>query len=308
VLAGVNDTEVHIGKNLFTALRRHRMMRVVVPLVLCAALVFPLVAGSAEEEQEPGWNNEMIFNFNLTQAGFDNWAGGGENTLGWQAGLNGKFTHLGDRHEWVNTAKLAYGMQKVGDEEARKSVDEIKIETVYTYKSGFYVDPYVAATAQTQFSNGFLYEDSRKAAISGFLDPGYFTQSAGIGRSYGAVLRSRLGFAAKETVTDKYPVPYADDPETEDEIEDTKVELGMESVTDLSLTLGENLVFTSKLELFSNLEASNQIDVAWDNLLAAKVQEYVSVSLNVKMVYDRDVSTKRQLRQSLAIGLTYTLL
>lgn len=279
---------------------------VVTALALCFAVGITFTTVGAEEEQEPGWKNELVFNFNLTQASFDNWAQGGENTLGWQVGLNGKFTHFGATHEWANTAKLAYGMQKVGDAEARKSVDEIKLETVYTYKAGFFVDPYAATTAQTQFSNGFLYEDSGKTAISGFLDPGYFTQSAGIGRSYGKILQSRLGFAVKETIADKYP--YADDLETEDEIEDTKVEVGMESVTDLSLTLSENLLFTSKLELFSNLEASNEIDVAWDNLLAAKVQEYVTVSLNVKVFYDRDISTKRQIRQSLAIGLTYTLM
>ena len=281
---------------------------IVVALTICLAPGLVLTAASAEEDQLLGWKNELVFNFNLTQASFDNWAQGGENTLGWQMGLNGKFTHLGARHEWANTAKLAYGMQKVGDEDARKSVDEVKMETVYTYKTGFFVDPYVAATAQTQFSNGYLYEDTGKTAISGFLDPGYFTQSAGIGRSYGETLRSRLGFAFKETITDKYPVPYADDPETEDEIEDTKVELGMESVTDLSLTLGESLLFTSKLELFSDLEASNEIDVTWDNLLAAKVQKYVTVSLNVKIFYDRDISKKRQIKQSLAIGLTYALL
>ena len=130
-------------------------------IVLCLAIMTTSAVVGAEEEQEPGWKNELVFNLNLTQASFDNWSQGGENTLGWQAGFNGKFTHFGDRHEWGNTAKLAYGMQKVGDEEARKSVDEIVLETVYSYKPGFPVDFYAAATARTQFSNGFEYEDSR---------------------------------------------------------------------------------------------------------------------------------------------------
>jgi hypothetical protein len=277
-------------------------------LTFCFVFASCSVPVLAVEEHSLGWDKELVASFNLTQASFDNWAQGGENTLGWQAGLNGRFTHYGAGHEWVNTGKLVYGMQKVGDEDARKSVDEIKLETVYTYKAGFFVDPYVAATAQTQFSKGYEYFDSDKTAISDFLDPGYFTQSAGVGRSHRDVVRSRLGFAVKETVTDKYPIPYADDPETQDEIEDTKVETGMESVTDLSLNLGENLLFISKLELFSNLEASNEIDVTWDNLLMAKVSKYVSVDLNVKLFYDRDISKKRQLKQSLAIGLTYALI
>jgi hypothetical protein len=280
-----------------------RLITFSVIIGLCFAGAF-----AEEEEQKLGWETELIANFNFTQASFDNWSQGGENTLGWQAGLNGKFIHFGARHEWLNGGKLAYGMQKVGDEDSRKSVDEISLETVYTYKAGFYVDPYVAATALTQFSKGYEYDDSGKTAVSDFLDPGYFTQSAGVGRTYGDVFRSRLGVAVKETITDKHPVPYADDPETEDEIEDTKVEVGMESVSELSLSLAENLMFTSKLDLFSNLEASNEIDVTWDNLLTAKVQEYVNVSLNVKIFYDRDISKKRQLKQSLAIGLTYALM
>jgi hypothetical protein len=32
------------------------------------------------------------------------------------------------------------------------------------------------------------------------------------------------------------------------------------------------------------------------------------VNFNLKLFYDRDISTKRQLMQSLALGLTYTLL
>ncbi len=115
-------------------------------------------------------------------------------------------------------------------------------------------------------------------------------------------------YVGKNTGSGTNAVPYADDPETEDEIEETKVEVEMESVTDPSLTLGENLLFTSNLELFSDLEASNRMDVVWDNLLAAKVQEYVTASLNVKIFYDRDISEKRQLKQSPAIGLTYTLM
>ena len=93
---------------------------IVVALTICLAPGLVLTAASAEEDQLLGWKNELVFNFNLTQASFDNWAQGGENTLGWQMGLNGKFTHLGARHEWANTAKLAYGMQKVGDEDAQR--------------------------------------------------------------------------------------------------------------------------------------------------------------------------------------------
>ena len=273
-----------------------------------SALVVAATAAAFGDEDQPeiGWTNRVVGSLNLTQASFDNWAQGGENTLGWQTLLNSKFVNLGVKHEWVNAVNLAYGMTKVGDEGARKSVDEIKIESVFTYKAGFYVDPYVAATAETQFYKGYQYADSGKTARSDFLDPGYFTQSVGIGRVYKGVLRSRLGASVKETVSDKYG--YADDSETDPEVEETRVELGAESVTDLNLKLSDALTFDSKLELFSNLKASREIDIRWDNLLTAKVEKYLSVTLGVKVFYDSDISKMRQVKEALAIGLTYTFM
>ena len=64
------------------------------------------------------------------------------------------------------------------------------------------------------------------------------------------------------------------------------------------LTLAKNILFTSNLQLFANMKAFNEIDVNWDNLLAAKVNDYINVNFNVKIFYDRDISNKRQLMQS----------
>jgi hypothetical protein len=60
--------------------------------------------------------------------------------------------------------------------------------------------------------------------------------------------------------------------------------------------------------MFSNLEAINEVDVNWDNLISAKVSEYINVSFNLNLFYDRDISLSRQLKQTLAVGLTYSFL
>ena len=279
-------------------------------LVICAALIatYHGAAYCDDEEQQLGWKNELVTSLNLTQAAFDNWSQGGENVLAWQTNLLGRFTRHGERSEWRTGIKLEYGMTKTGDDDPRKTVDEIKIETVYNYKLRFAVDFYVAGAAETQFAKGYEYFDSSREVISDFLDPGCFTESAGISKSYGEALRSRFGFAAKQTIADNFARRYTDDPETSEKVEDVRSEVGVESVTDLNLKLNENLVFASNLDLFSNLDATNEIDVVWDNVLTAKVAPYVNVNLTIKLVYDRDISTKRQLKQSLALGLTYAIL
>jgi hypothetical protein len=279
-------------------------------MIIFAALLLAGVCLVRAEEEEPdyGWKKEVVGSFHLTQTSFDNWSQGGEGSLAWQAGLNGAFTKLMPSYEWVNQVKLEYGTSKIEGQESRKNVDEIRLESVFNLNVGWVFAPYASFTAQTQFTKGYAYTDTSKTVVSDFMDPGYFTVGAGLSYAREKIFRTRLGFAGKYTVTDEFPVPYADDPDTPDEIEKTRFEPGMESVSDLSLKFGGNLLFATKLEMFSNLKATNEIDVNWDNLLTAKVNDYVNCILNFRLFYDRDVSTKRQLKQSLALGLSYSFL
>lgn len=275
---------------------------------LAFVVSFPLGAQEAEEQKpEYGWKKELVGNLNLTQTQFDNWTQGGEDAFAWQLNINGKALRDEEKFKWDNSGKVSYGQTKLADIESRKSIDEIRLESVFTYLLGVYVNPYVAASAETQFTTGYSYDEDPKTAISAFLDPGYFSQSAGLGYEAAKEFKTRLGFALHETITSDYPVPYADDPDT-DEIEKTKVEPGLESITDFSKTLIGNILLISKLELFYDFGAFNEMDVRWDNIFSAKISRYIDVNFNIKLFYDRALSEKRQLKQALAVGLTYTFL
>lgn len=260
-------------------------------------------------EKKPGygWKKEAIGNLNLTQAGFDNWVSGGENMLAWQLGINVNLTLDQEKYSWSNTAKLSYGQAKIGDSDARKSADEIRLESIAAYKLGWYVDPFASTLAQTQSAAGYDYGANTKTEISNFLDPGYFTLSVGGIYAPSDEIKTRLGGALKITVTNEFPRPYADDPNTP-EMEKTKSEGGVMSVTDLKLKLDNDILFTSRLDLFSNLKSLDQVVVRWDNLMLAKVSKYFNVSLNVELFYDKSISSKRQLREVLALGVLYSFL
>jgi hypothetical protein len=138
------------------------------------------------------------------------------------------------------------------------------------------------------------------------MDPGYFTQSAGVGYSPNDMFKTRLGAALRETVTNNFN-QFADDPQTP-EVEKTKIEPGVESVTDFILTMEEDLILTSNLRLFSNLIQFRQIVVRWDNIITAKITKYVNVNFNFQIFYDHFISPKRQIKQSLALGISYSFL
>lgn len=277
-------------------------------LFLIACFSAAVLSGQETEQPKYGGSRNIVGSLSITQVNFANWTQGGEDAFAWQIVLDNKFVNDQARYNWTTTGKFSFGKTKLGDSGFRKSIDEIKLESVLTYKLGSTANPYVAATALTQFARGFQYGDENsRVQVSEFLDPGYFTQSIGFGVQPHKSFKIRAGFSLKETVTSDFPVPYADDPATP-EIEKTRTEAGMESVTDFSRSLSANTLLTTKLELFSNLAGLEEVDVNWDSTLAAKVSKVISVNFNVRLLYDRNISRKRQLKQALALGLTYTIL
>jgi hypothetical protein len=282
--------------------------RLLCTITFIGILLLPFsLSGQEEEAPEYGWKNQVVGSLNLTQAQFDNWSQGGENTLAWQLNFNGSSVLDQERSNWSTTGKVSYGQAKIGDLEARKSADEFRVESVYLYKLGDYVNPYVSGLLQTQITTGYQYIEDERIPVSNFFDPGYITLSAGVSYEPVPYLKTRLGAATKTTITREYAVALTDDPDT-DRIEKTDTEFGALSVTELRKPLSENILLTSKLDLFSNLESLKQVDVRWDTILSAKISRYVDVNLNVELFYDSNISPKRQLKQLLALGLSYTFL
>ena len=281
----------------------------VIPIIfLLMVLLMASVVGAEKKKEEFGWKNELVGNLNVTQTSFDNWAQGGSNMLAWQLNISGKFVENQSKYNWAGEGKLAYGMSRINGAESRKSVDEIKLGTVYTRKLGIHVNPYASIKVETQFTDGYKYRDTTKTKISNFMDPGYFTEAFGAGWAPIKALKTRMGLALKQTITTDFPNPYTDNPETTDIVEKFKSEAGFEMVADFSRKLHENILLTSKLELFSNLKAINQTDILWDTVLVAKITKFVNVNLNLKLAYDSDVSPRRQIKEALALGFTYSFL
>ena len=283
------------------------------PITATLILIFILLANIALFAQEVkkeapvyGWKNAVLASLNLTQSSFDNWSAGGENSLSWQLNLNAKFEKDEVDYSWTNLGKFRFGQISVGNQSSKKSVDEIFLESTYTFKWGWFVDPYISITGLTQFAKGFDYSTDPKTAVSDFMDPGYFTQSIGVGYIPNDMIKSRFGAALRETVTSEFN-QYANDPLTS-EVEKTKIEPGVESVSNFLFKMEEDLVFISDLRLFSNLIQFKQIVVRWDNVLTAKITNNVNVNFNFQIFYDHIISSKRQIMQSLALGISYSIM
>lgn len=271
--------------------------------------VFP-----AEDKKElaDGWNNTLVAGLNLTQVSLHDWTQGGENTLAWTFLTNGFFAYKQPDWIWKNVLKITYGQTKLGDAEFEKSEDELFWESLHSRNIGWKIDPYVANQLRTQLAPGYKIRKNEQTGLdervqtSGLWDPGYLIQSAGFTYAEGDMFFTRLGIAFKETWSSDYG--FADDTETDGEIETFRFQTGVESATGLKINVMENVLYTSQLNLFSAFNQLDVWDVRWDNTFSAKVNSYINVSLNVLMVHDISQSRRTQIKQALALGLQYSIL
>ncbi len=251
-------------------------------------------------QAEPVVSKSMIGSINYNQTAHDNWAQGGEDVLSWFFDVKGDYKKEADAYVLQGSGHANYGRTKISDADARKSSDELKLDLLYTRKLGWTVDPYVSAQLLTQIAPGYVLTDSGDVQVSAFMDPGYMNQTLGIGYSVGEGLALRAGASLKETVSDNYPNSPDD--------EKMKTEFGFMGEVDFKKQLGEKSVITSEIDLFSNLDGLEAIDVIWDTNINSKVSEYIQFGFQYKVFYDQDVSVKRQIKSVISLGLSYTIL
>ncbi|MFC1584484.1 DUF3078 domain-containing protein [Fibrobacterota bacterium] len=273
--------------------------------VFCVLLIAVAVASQGKGKSDSIWQKEAVANLNYSNSWYDNWAAGGEDAATWNIKLNGKIERDVLKTNWKTSGKLGYGQTKLGSGNFRKSLDEMFLETIYSYKLTKLLNPYTAASAETQFTRGYQYDDSSRNLVSDFWNPGYLTQSAGMGIKPVEGLVSRLGFSFKETFSEDYN--YADDVETA-ERESFKIEPGLEFITEYSAKFNKIILYKSKLNVFVNFRGTEEVDGKWENLFTAQVSKYLNVNFSLDMLYDHDMSDSRQIKQQLALGLNYSFL
>jgi hypothetical protein len=206
----------------------------------------------ATPASDTSWKHSVVSSVTMTQVKLKDWAAGGEDAISWTARLDGKSILNDTAYVWGNSYKMAYGQAKLGSGDIQKVEDRIELESVYTYKLGIHVNPYVGASLKTQFTEGVTIDATGKATpVSQFFDPAYLIQSMGFGYQPVKEVRTRLGAGLREIVTSKYR-QYANAPSVPvaDWVK-TSVDGGIESMTEVEWMIQADALLRSKLELFS---------------------------------------------------------
>ncbi len=266
------------------------------------------------------WYPTLQGGINITQASYsDNWKGGEAGNISWAAVLNGTAENqVKQSLNWMNTMKLLYGQTRQqeinssGDKvwgDARKSADQIDVESIARLTKGWAVDPYASFRWET-----FFQDVTDPLGRKLWVNPMTFKESVGIARKVmdqeDQQMLVRLGGTARETYRRFYASADPADKTTETA---TAWDAGAELVVDYKKVLSEQLTYTSRLSVYQPFTWSKQeifdgipadslaaaglatdisdfttvADVDWQNTFSAQVTKIISVQLYVELLYDK---------------------
>ena len=266
------------------------------------------------------WTKGGSYNLNLTRVSLNNWAGGGDNSLSIASMLKLFANHKKGKHAWDNSLDLSYGIAKVGDNEFRKSDDQIIFLSKYGYeiKSNFNFSGLI--DFRSQMAAGYTYAtdplDASKeisTEISSFLAPAYILKSLGIEYKKGNFFLVVSPITGKTTIVNNKDLSDAGSFGVEPG-EMVRFELGALVKSGFKVTLMKNVDFSTNVTFFSAYEQAEHIDVNWETTTQFKINDYLSTTFTTQLLYDDDIAILKsddtvgpavQYKDVLNIGLLY---
>lgn len=257
------------------------------------------------------WKTGGLLTLNIAQGSLSNWVGGGDKfSLSAVAYLNLYAYYKKDKNAWDNSLDLGYGIVNTTSLGRRKSDDRIDLLSKYGYQVSKKWYASALFNLRTQFANGYSYSKDNlgndvKTLTSASFAPAYVLLSLGMNYKpvdYFSVFISPL--TQRWTIVSNSQLSalgaYGVKPG-----EKSRSEIGAFLTANFNKEVAKNIIYTSRLDLFSNYKSEPQnVDLYFTNILAMKVNKIISANINVDLVYDDNAIARLQVRQLLGVGLS----
>ena len=280
------------------------------------------------------WTKENKVGLDVSQITFVNWNAGGNNSV--SGLLRGQFvrTYTSGNMNWKNELIARYGINKQEGQEARKTDDQLQVNSTFGYRTDTISNWFYAGkfNFNTQFANGYAYPNT-ELAISKPFAPAYIF--LGIGAEYSRkdlnfnlylspltnkttlVFDQRLAnqgaFGVDKALYDTNGILIR-------EGKNVRTEVGILVTNQWKKEIWKNITLEHRMSLYTDyLNKFGNIDVDWQIQLAMVVNQYVKANIGTHLLYDDDIKLKDevggvqvikgprvQLKQLLGIGIEYT--
>jgi hypothetical protein len=242
-----------------------------------------------------GWKKGGNFAVTLAQTSLTNWASGGQNSVAVNGMLSVFANMIKGKSRWDNSLDLGYGLLKQGKNTSFMKTDD-KIDLLSKYGREAFKNFYYAALVnfKTQMAPGYNYpNDSVK--ISNLFAPAYLLAAVGMDfkpnacfSAFIAPLTAKFTFVTDQVLSDAGAFGVKSGGKLKSEIGGYLRAIYTKS--DFKGEFMKNVAFTTKIDLFSNYTENPQnIDVSWENMIALKVNKYISVNFKTHLIYDDNI-------------------
>ena len=289
-------------------------------LLLVVVLAAPVQAQKVDTlTAADGWRSSLVASLVGNQAAYSNWQEGGVDALAFTTQAEGSFDRVVGRVLVRQTSRLAFGLLRQDTLDFRKAADVIRYGVSAELATAAIVRPTAAFSLRTQFAPGFDYSptaeeyptlpitDGEELKVSDVFSPLVLTQSAGVSIRPGGGFAARTGLALKETVVgiERLRPVYGNALD-----KSVRVEAGLDAELSLEREVFENVLLRSRLYAFQGFTAiaEDAPDLLFENGLILKVNDLLNVQVDAAALYDADISDDVQLRESVSLGLTFSLL
>lgn len=290
---------------------------------LAIVLLFPSFFAAAQIvkiDTLTNWKKAFRAGLNLNQASFSsNWKAGGVNSIGFNGFLNYKANLKKDKQSWDSEIDFLYGMVNNQGQGYRKTLDRLYLDTKYGYELNAKWSFATSLNLLSQFANGYSYNKNAAGAevatlISDFFAPAFITSSWGVEYHPGKFFKARISpFAPRITVVSDNNGRFSSvDPTSPYGVrvnESIRTEwLAFQLLAEFDKDIAKNVNLKWRYLLFANYEtlSAKTIDHRLDLNLAAKVNQFVSVSLGGILLYDIDQDSGLQTSQAFSLGIFYS--
>ncbi|MEM6325690.1 MAG: DUF3078 domain-containing protein [Bacteroidota bacterium] len=288
------------------------------------SLLLPVAAAAQPSapdtlETADGWIQDLGLQFAGSQAQYQNWQEGGVNALALSVQSDGVFYRVTGAIRQAHELRLALGAIKQDTFSTRKADDIARYAFGLEYDLGGRVRPSFGLSARTQFIPGFDYtpeegeypdlalEEDGSVQVSNAFAPLVLTQSAGVVYDPGAGFTARVGLGLKETVVtiERLRPLYGNALD-----QGVRVQAGLDTELRFRGEIAPNVTLASRLSAFQAFNEVGDVepDVLFENQIRMRVNDFLNVTLDGALLFDRDISEDLQARQSLAVGLAFSLI
>jgi hypothetical protein len=260
------------------------------------------------------WKFEGIGSLNFSQMLFTYWSTGGATTYTVNTFLNSKAAYNKDKTQWENTLNVNYMWLKQDKNPSNKGTDKVEIASKFGHKASKKWLYSSLLNITTQCTPTYSYKDNIQTKESNLLAPISIIYSVGMDYQpvkwfscYISVLSGSFKYVQDPSLTKKLKV---------DSASHYLNEFGGYAKIKLEKEIFKNVVLNTKLDLFSNFKVKPEnLRINWENIIALKVNKYLSSNINTMLIYDENtpvkdkdgniVSKKIQFREVFGVGLSY---